>query len=76
MSQNETGSAPDNAMSLADLHAYAQRLVAQDGTQAAFARKHGVSMQYLNDFLRKRREPGRKILAALGVKKLTYYRLP
>ena len=44
------------------------------GSQVAFAEKHGVSLQYVNDVVRGRREPGQKILDALGIEKLVVYR--
>lgn len=44
------------------------------GSQAAFAERHGISLQYVNDVLRGRREPGRKILDALDVERVVTYR--
>lgn len=44
------------------------------GTQKAFAQQHDVSEQYITDVLRGRREPGAKILAALGYEKVVSYR--
>lgn len=45
------------------------------GSQAAFARQHGVSLQYVNDVIRGRRDIGQKILAVLGVERVVLYRL-
>lgn len=43
------------------------------GTQTAFAKKHGISIAYVNDVLQGRRAPGDKILKALGLEsQLTY----
>lgn len=43
------------------------------GSQKTVAFNLGISPQYLNDVLKYRREPGPKILKALGlVKKVTY----
>jgi transcriptional regulator with XRE-family HTH domain len=39
------------------------------GSQTAFARQCGVTTQYINDLLRGRRDPGAKILDALGIEK-------
>lgn len=44
------------------------------GTQTAFAKKHGVSIAYVNDVLQGRRAPGAKILAALGLESQLTYR--
>ena len=55
---------------LADLK---QRVKAADGNQAAVARELGINPQYLNDILRKRREPGPMVLRAMGWKKSVSY---
>lgn len=44
------------------------------GSQKRFAEQHGISLQYVNDVLRKRREPGQKILDALGIERFVNYR--
>ena len=44
------------------------------GSQAAFARQHHISLQYINDAMRGRREIGQKILAVLGVERVVSYR--
>jgi hypothetical protein len=44
------------------------------GSQAELARELDVSPQYLHDVLNGRREPGRKILKALGVERVVSYR--
>jgi DNA-binding transcriptional regulator YdaS (Cro superfamily) len=43
------------------------------GSQKALAEKLGVSAAHINDVLKGRREPGRKILTALGLRKITSY---
>lgn len=43
-------------------------------SQAQFARDNDVSLQYLNDFLRGRRDAGKKLLRALGYEKVVTYR--
>lgn len=44
------------------------------GQAKLYAKHIGVSPQYLNDVLRGRREPGKKILRALGLEKVVLYR--
>ena len=44
------------------------------GSQKDFAQRHGLSEQYLSDVLRSRREPGQKILDALGLERVVRYR--
>lgn len=48
--------------------------VEEFGTQTAFAAKHGISLPYVNDVLRGHRDPGDKILDALGLEKVVTYR--
>jgi hypothetical protein len=50
--------------------------VARAGTQKDYAKKHGFSPQYLHDVLNGRRQPGDKILDALGLYKDVRYVLP
>lgn len=45
------------------------------GSQKDFAQQHGISEQYLSDVLRSRREPGQKILDALGVERVVRYQV-
>jgi len=49
-----------------------QRLLQSD-TQSNVAEQLGISAQYLSDVLHKRRAPGKKILAALGLKRSVVY---
>lgn len=42
--------------------------------QAAWARSKGISPAYVNDVLHKRREPGPKILDAIGFERVISYR--
>lgn len=44
------------------------------GSQRSFADQHKISLQYVNDVLRGRREPGQKILDALGIERVVNYR--
>jgi len=52
-----------------------QRLRAAIGeeTQKEWADKHGISPQYLSHVLSGRTDPGPKILAALGLKRVVVY---
>lgn len=43
------------------------------GSQRKWAAEHDVTGQYVCDLLRGRREPGPKILAALGVRRVVAY---
>lgn len=42
-------------------------------TQAAWAKAHGISPAYVSDVIQGRREPGEKILKALGLKRIVSY---
>ena len=44
------------------------------GSQAAWAREHGVSGPYVNDVINGRREPGQAILDALKIRRVTGYK--
>lgn len=48
--------------------------VNREGSQKNFAERHDISEQYLSDVLRGRREPGQKILDAIGVERVVVYR--
>ena len=43
------------------------------GTQQAWAKAHRISPQYVTDVLKERREPGGKMLAALGLRRVVAY---
>lgn len=43
------------------------------GGQRAFAEQIKVSPQYVSDVLRKRRDPGDKILKAMGLRRVVTY---
>lgn len=49
--------------------------VEKEESQAAYAKRHDLSAQYLGDVLAGRREPGPKILASLGLKEVVTYAL-
>lgn len=48
--------------------------VERAGSQTAWAKSHAVSLPYVNDVLQGRREPGAKILDALGLVRVVTYR--
>jgi transcriptional regulator with XRE-family HTH domain len=50
-----------------------QQRVEQTGTQAALARELGITAVYLGDVLSGKREPGPKILDALGIRRVITY---
>lgn len=43
------------------------------GQQKGFADRHRISCQYLGDILHGRRDPGEKLLKAMGYKKVVTY---
>ena len=45
-----------------------------DGSQKAFAKRMGISEQYLSDVLKGRREPGAKVLKYFGLERVVGYR--
>lgn len=49
------------------------RLCRQMGGQSNFAKAHGISTAYVNDILQGRRDPGKKILDAIGFEKQVFY---
>jgi hypothetical protein len=48
-------------------------VIAKCATQQEWARKNGISPQYLSDFMTGRKAPGPLILAALMVKRVVTY---
>lgn len=63
-----------DAVDMQEVLARLQTAINSEGSQRAFAEKHGISLQYVNDVLRGRREPGKLILDALGIEKIVMYR--
>lgn len=57
-----------------DIRARLRDAIQAAGSQAAFARQHNISLQYVNDVVNGRREIGQKILDALGIEKIVTYR--
>ena len=56
-----------------DVHRLIREACKKAGSQVAFAEKIKVSFQFLNAVLCGRRAASKKILDALGVKKITRY---
>ena len=50
-----------------------ERMVAEVGSQKALAEKLGCSLPYLNDVLLRRKEPGRRILEPLKLRRVISY---
>lgn len=59
-----------------ELISYIQRVIDEkyNGLQALFAESNDISPAYVNDVLRGRKDPGGKILAAIGFEKVTTYK--
>lgn len=61
-------------MTKSELIEHLRQLLAEAGTQKELAARLGVSAAYLGDVLLGRKEPGKKLLAALGVERVVIYR--
>ena len=61
-------------LTLNEVVALLRKRCEEHGSQKAFAKMHDISAQYVTDVLHnKRREPGPKILDALGLRKVITY---
>jgi DNA-binding transcriptional regulator YdaS (Cro superfamily) len=60
-------------MTLQDLLNELGEIIAQFPSQKTAAKKLGVSPQYLNDVVQKRREPGPKLLKAMKLRRVESY---
>ena len=58
---------------LADLYADLRRACDAAGGQSEWARRHGISAQYVSDVVNARKGPGPKIYRALQWKKTVIY---
>jgi len=58
---------------LAALYVDLRSACAAAGGQQAWAKRHGISPQYVSDVLNARRDPGASILRALGWKRVVTY---
>jgi len=61
-------------MTKLELLNHLKKLVEEAGTQKELASRLGVSLAYLNDVMLGRKEPGKKLLAALGVERVVIYK--
>lgn len=52
-----------------------QAAIKEAGSGTAWAKLHGVSVQYAADVMQGRREPGAKICEALGVERVVTYQV-
>ena len=58
---------------LADIYGAIRRACRDAGSQQAWAMSIGISPQYLNDILMGRKEPTDRVLAPLGLKRVTVF---
>ena len=58
---------------LSGFYARLRKACDEAGGQSAFARKHGLSPQYVSDAINARRDPGPVILSALGLVKVVAF---
>ena len=64
------GCARVSLLTLQNVYVILRKSVAVAGGQTAFADEHGISTSYVCDVLNARRDPGTKILSALGLKRV------
>ena len=62
-------------MTLNEFIEYLRQRIAEHGTQEQYASALGVSGAYLSDVLRGNREPGQKLLDAVGFERVATYRV-
>ena len=61
-------------MNADDVRRALQRAIDQEGTAAAWCKKHEIARGYVSDVLSVRQEPGDAILKALGIERIITYR--
>lgn len=61
-------------MNIDEFIEYLKSRVAEHGTQRKYAESLGVSEAYLSDILNGRREPGKRLLDAVGFERVVLYR--
>jgi hypothetical protein len=61
-------------MTIEDVIKALQKACAEAGDQKTWAAAHGLSGAYISDVIRGRRDPGERILTALGLERVTTYR--
>lgn len=66
----------NNPLSSNTLRSLMRDIMTDEGwTQAQFAERCGISEAYLSDILNDRREPGEKLLQALGLRRVVQYEM-
>ena len=65
-----------NWLSLEEVRQRLQNQVNAAGGQTAWAKRHGVSLAYVNDVLKSRRLPGNKITKSMGLEGALLWRTP
>lgn len=65
---------PATILTITDILTVLAKAVGKAGSQAQWCAEHKVSTAYLSDVLNGRRDPGKKILDALGFEPVTLYR--
>lgn len=61
-------------MNINEVEKMLRRIV--EGNQTAWAKRHKISLGYVNDVLNGRRSPGDKITQAMGLEKALLWRTP
>jgi len=62
---------PSTSLSMPDVLCALSAAVDAAGSQRAYARSIGVSQAYVGDILAGNRQPGDRVLAALGLRRIT-----
>lgn len=70
---HNSGRAPAPLLDAVDVFAELRRACAAAGGQKAWAEAHGIAPQHVNDVLACRREVSDRVLAALGLARVTRY---
>jgi hypothetical protein len=62
------------SMTIEDVKDMLREACLKAGSQAIWAQQHGVSASYVSDVIQGRREPGDKVLKALGLDRIIIYK--
>lgn len=73
LSDSSGGARTMTQNTLIDVFVLIRSACREAGGQAAWAAANGMSAAYVSDVLNSRREPGPKVLAALGLRKIVRY---
>ena len=60
-------------MTLEEFLQYVRQLAREQGSQQALAAKCGINASWLSEILKGRRDPGKKLLDALGFRRVVTY---